>query len=1105
MKIEELIDQLIGAGIFLKVQGEELLVQGAREKLTPVLIDAIKSNKPGLLTYLKGLTQAPVAEIPLAQPQASYPLSSAQLRLWLLSQFEEGSIAYNMPGAFRLLGPLDKDALTRAFTALLQRHESLRTVFDEDEESEVRQYIRPVEDCGFRLEWITMPSDKNTLQNRLIQLTTEPFDLAQGPLLRAFVFPLTEAEAVLGICMHHIISDGWSVDILMKELFLYYSILHRKQPDPLPAMRIQYKDYAVWQQAKLDSPEYNDHRKYWMQQLSGELPVLDLCGDKVRPAVKTFNGGVVSADLSPDLADAIKKTGQQEGASLFMTLLAMTYALLYRYTGQEDIIVGTPVSGRSHTDLHGQVGFYVNTLALRAGFSAKNGFQSLLQRVKQMVLEAFRHEEYPFDALVDTLHINRDPGRNPVFDVMVVVQQEEEQPETTSSGELQVQPFVMPASPYNKFDLVFRFEETRSGITLHLEYNSDIYSEATANRMAQHCIRLCDIVTTEPSLPLNRLDLLSQAETIRLTAQFNESPEIPLADCTVVAAFEQCVTADPGAAAIIHGELCWTYSLLNAKTNQFAAYLAHRYGVRSGQFVGIELNRGELLVLAILGVLKCGAVYVPVDPAYPRERIRNIVSDAGCRLLITTDLVKDFLVVAHDWPDNNPIAQSDPADLLSVIYTSGSTGQPKGVMVVQKGMINLCRWYAQHFDIGKGHRATLYASPAFDASAWEIFPCLLNGGTLYTIPDDIRYDTHALSSFYDNHGIDVSFLPTQMGEQFILAEDNHSLRYLMLGGDRLNTCVPRSYSIVNNYGPTENTILATSYFVRSEHHAIPIGKPISNQHVYVLNEAMQIQPIGVIGEICIDGIGLAKGYLNLPEMTAEKFIAHPFRPGQKLYRTGDMGRWLPDGNLDFVGRRDNQVKIRGYRIETAEIEAALLEYPGCHAAVVVARVNGHGEKELAAYIVHDDLPAASILRQHLAQSLPGYMIPAYFVPLTELPVSPNGKVDPRQLPSPETLGLIQSREYIAPRNETEIRLVEIWSEILGRDTISINDNFFEIGGHSLSATKMVARVGHQFHIKLSIQNVFRHPTVEHLSEQILFVLDQQDRKKEKERLTEIEL
>ncbi len=1095
--------------------------------LQSVFIKAILEEQ-ALLVAEAGKTQYMAIEpLPL---QPHYALSPSQRRLWVLSQFEEGNIAYNMPGVYLFEGNINHEALAYAFQTLIGRHESLRTVFREDETGEVRQFILPADQTGFAIAYhnLTGTTGQEAQVQTLVQANAStPFNLAMGPLLRVSLYETDGGKWVFNYVIHHIISDGVSMEILFAEVLQLYSAFISGTGNPLPPLRIQYKDYAAWQLAQLSGEQLKLHEGYWLQQFSGETPVLDLPGDKTRPAMKTYSGGAVSHFINPEITGGLKKLSQEQGATLFMGLLAATNALLFKYTDQTDIVIGTQIAGREHADLENQIGFYLNTLALRAQFSATDSYSALLDHVKTITLGAYEHQVYPFDELVNALPLRRDLSRNAIYDVSLILHNTQLDGEQAAPelGGLQINTYDGGAAPTAKFDLAFDFTEAEGGLLANIVYNSDIYHHDTAMRMMAHLQQLLVAIVQQPQLPIAALDYVSDEEKQALLHTFNDTQVDYPADKTIAELFEQQVAQTPEAIALVFEDNQYTYAQLNEQADRLANYLVTQHQLQPDDCVALLLDRSDELLIAILGVLKAGAAYVPIDPDYPKGRKAFIANDTGAKLLITQSnylLDIDFFnggIIALDvqlpemeLPATPLAGRAGPKNLAYIMYTSGSTGNPKGVMVENRSVVRLVK--NTNFIQLTGEEVLLSTGAvSFDATTFEYWAMLLNGGTLVMCSKETLLNDDKLITTVRNNKVDTMWFTSgwlnQLVEKNLPVSDG--LKTILAGGDKLSpvhiSALKGHYpslAIVNGYGPTENTTFSLTYPVQTVSDRIPIGKPINNSTAYIISRN-QLVPVGVVGEICVGGDGLARGYLNQPELTVEKFVDNPFVPGQRMYRTGDMGRWLPDGNIEFMGRKDEQVKIRGYRIELGEIENALMQHPSIVNAAVVAKSTAEGEKEMAGYIAAKETLDATALILHIKQYLPAYMVPAYFVQLETLPLTPNGKVDRKQLPDPDGLGMGTGVEYVAPGNETEEKLVEIWHEILGRDTIGIKDNFFDLGGHSLKATQLISKINMIFGVGISIQTVFQEPTIESIAQRIVFIQTQSKQKEDMDDMQEIEI
>ncbi len=1020
--------------------------------------------------YIQQKDALQYVNIPVAPKQEYYPVSSAQKRLYVVGQLEGMGTSYNMPYVFHIHGDLSITSLENALQTLVERHESLRTSFHLIE-GELKQKIHP--EAKLVLEHYQARDRLES--NRLIEQFIRPFNLEQAPLIRAGLINESKQEYILLIDLHHIISDGVSMNLLFQDL------INLIKGEDLPPLVLQYKDYAVWQQNERKKDLWKQHEQYWIDELSGELPVLDLPTDYPRPPVQQFDGKHISFEIAPDLTRQLKKLVDEQKVTLYMVLLAAYNILLAKYTGKEDIIVGSPIAGRSHADLQSMVGMFANTLAVRNRPVSDLPFTAFLEQVKERVLSMYEHQDYPFEELVEKLDTERDLSRNPLFDTMFAMQN------------IEMPTFELPGLTIRqgefswnkaKFDMSWMIAEEES-LTGVVEYSTHLFKPDTVQRMIYHFIHILRQIVNQPGISLQEIELASQEEKRTLLQNFNRTKlEYPRGK-TIQAWFEEQVAKRPEQVAVVYGKEQLSYRELNERANRLAHTLRKK-GIGKEQIVGILMPASIDMMTAILGVLKAGAAYLPIDPGYPAERIQYMLEDSRAVLLLTNDQITVPPISTEQWNLNqmvfhdelwhNPAPLNGEHDLAYVIYTSGSTGKPKGVMVEHASLVNLCQWHVKEFEVTPADRCTKYAGVGFDASVWEIFPTWMAGASLYIIEEALRYDLDALNEYMEEKGITIAFLPTQVAEQFMQLE-NSSLRTLLVGGDRLQRVCPQSYAVVNNYGPTENTVVTTSTEVRTG-EPITIGKPIANNQVYVLNEHQQLQPIGVPGELCVSGDSLARGYLHQRELTEEKFVQNPFVPGQRMYRTGDLVRWMPDGSLEFLGRIDDQVKIRGYRVELGEITSRLLSYPAVKEAVVMAQNDDRNQLSLCAYFTASEHCSISGLRQYLGKELPDYMIPAYFMQLEEFPLTANGKVDSGQLPKPKQMET--GVKYVAPSSKTEKILAQVWREVLQVDHAGVHDHFFELGGDSIKAMQIASRLK-RHHLKLKLKDLFQYPTIQELS------------------------
>ena len=1033
------------------------------------------------------------------------PLSFAQARLWFLDRLQPGSSVYNVPVAWRLRGPLKPEALAAALNETLRRHEALRTRFLERAEGPI-QAIDPA--GAFPLPEIDLGGlPEPTRQQEEVRLAAaeavRPFDLARGRLARALLLRSREAERLLVLNLHHAVSDGWSVGVLARELEALYGAALAGTASPLPELPVQYLDYAVWQRRWLQGEALEGRLAYWRERLAGHPPVLELPTDRPRPAVQTFRGGVERLSLGAGLSERLRALSRQQGASLFTTLLAGFLALLHRYTGQPDLLVGTALAGRGRVELERLIGFFVNTLALRTDAGGDPTFAELLGRARETALGAYAHGDLPFERLVEELAPERSLSHSPLLQAAFVLHTEPMQPPRLAGVEAAEVALSIEAARFDLAVALTAGSEGPEGLAGSVEYNRDLFDAATARRLAAHLRTLLEGAAIHPAGRLSDLPLLSPAERDELLAAWSgtarEYPASPL----VHELFAAQARRRPEALAVAMGGRWLTYGELEARSNRLAHCL-RSLGVGPETLVGICAERTPERVVAVLAVLKAGGAYVSLDPAYPPQRLAFLLADAGVTALLAEtrfldrmpDSAAPMVPLDQDLPgdgDRPPAAELGPDHLAYVIYTSGSTGRPKGVAVPHRGLLNLVRWHVEAYGVTAEDRGTLVASPAFDASVWELWP-LLAAGAAAIIPDEeIRLSPRRLLDWWAEQGITLAFLPTPLAEPLLEEEmpGGLALRMLAVGGDRLHRGPrPRTpFRLVNHYGPSEYSVVTTAgTALPGATGAPPIGRAIANTRVYVLDAHQQPVPQGVPGELYVAGAGLARGYLLRSDLTAERFLPDPFAipgngPGERMYRTGDRVRRLPDGNLDFLGRIDHQVKIRGMRVELGEIEAALDRHPQVREAAVLVK-----DGRLAAYVATaGGLAALRINELHafLEQRLPAYMVPQAWALLDELPLTPNGKVDRRALARVPAEPLEASRgEHLAPRTGVERALARIWAELLKLDRVGVRDNFFHLGGHSLLATQVVSRVRRVFGVELEIRSLFEEPTVEALARRI---------------------
>ncbi|MDE9552069.1 amino acid adenylation domain-containing protein [Xenorhabdus bovienii] len=1049
------------------------------------------------------------------------PLSFAQQRLWFLSQLDPAaSLAYHMSVVLRLTGQLDRDALTTALDRLVTRHESLRTRFVLIE-GQPCQHIDPA-DVSFALSCQDLrPLNPAMHTRRIAELSAleaqTPFDFVRGPLIRGQLLQLTDESHMLLLTQHHIIADAWSVGVLVHELGALYRAALDGHGDPLPSLPIQYVDYAVWQRNGLQETVLTEQRDFWCTQLQDAPTLLTLPTDRPRPSVQTYVGDQVSFQLDATLLASLKELGQRHHTTLFMTVLTAWSIVLARLSGQDDIVIGTPVANRPHQELEGLIGFFVNTLALRVTPGEAPRVADLLAQVRERALAAYAHQDLPFEQVVEALQPERSLSYSPIFQVMLTLNNTPAQ-DLALPG-LQLSP-VEQARYSAHFDLTLSLTETETGLTGDLEYASDLFDPTTVERMIEYFKQVLTEMGADATQAIPRLPILPASERQQLLTDFNATQVDFPQDALIHQLFESQAAHSPDATAVVFEDQTLSYGELNRRANRLAHHLI-ALGVRPDDRVAICIERSPELVVSLLAVLKAGGAYVPLDPDYPAERLAYMLDDAApVALLILTaqvdKLASPVPTVVLDaqepslaaQPTHNPDAQAlglTSRHLAYVIYTSGSTGLPKGVMVEHRNVLRLIinNGFA---DIGPDDCIAHCANVSFDAATWEVWTGLVHGARILLIPEKTLLQPDYFGQCLSSEGVSALFLTTALFNQYasLIAPPLSGLRYVLFGGEQadirpaisLRTDYPPQH-LLHVYGPTETTTFATAYEIpltEGEERKIPIGQPIANTRIYILDTQGQPVPLGVAGEIHIAGAGVARGYLNRPELTAECFLTDPFStdPDARMYKTGDLGRWLPDGNIEYLSRNDFQVKLRGFRIELGEIEARLVQCHGVREAVVLTREDELSHKRLVAYLRPLDgvelVPAE--LRQQLAQHLAEYMLPSAFITLDAFPLTPNGKLDRQALPAPDSSAVV-ARGYEAPVGEVEAALTQIWQDLLGLTQVGRHDHFFELGGHSLMIVSLIERL-RGLGWRLDVRSVFAAPVLAEMAKTILAHQDDTD-------------
>jgi len=1054
------------------------------------------------LLLQEGVEDGGQASIPRRSRSGELPLSYAQQRLWFLQRFGADNGAYNIPGFLRLKGSLNVEALRLAVAQIVDRHEALRTSLVEREGKPIQVIGAP---AGLEVPLIDLGAHPEHEREEAAQTIVRaqafaPFDLSRPPMIRATILRLRPDDHILLVVMHHVASDGWSLGVFANEFRLLYEAFVRSAASPLPELPIQYADYAAWQREWLTGEVEERQLGYWRKQLA-DVPDLELPMAGNRPAIRSEDGGRVDFKITASLRASLERIGQEDGATLFMVTLAVFQLLLHRYSGQLDIAIGTPIAGRTRRETEGLIGFFVNTLVMRTDFSGNPSFRQLLARIRELALHAYANQDMPFDRLVMELDPDRQVNKTPLFQALFALQNLPDSLWDLPGLEAQ---WTEGVPGREQFDLILELKPYSSGLQGTIGYRTDMFDSETVERMASHFVTLIESVCAAPQALIGQLELLPQRERRQVLEDWNRT-QANYPGGSLHGLFEQQVERTPDRIAILDagGEL--TYSQLDLRANRLAHYLRAR-GLGPQARVGVCLERSADIAVALLGILKAGAAYVPLDPAYPADRLRFMLEDSRAGLVLTHAAVAGALprtgalVVLMDaqreaidaCPAVRPQTVVESGDAAYIIYTSGSTGMPKGTVIEHASAVTLIHWARELHSDEELAGMLAATSICFDLSVYEIFLPLCWGGTAIMAKNALHLETleHA------GRVRIINTVPSAIAELVRLGAVPQGVLTVNLAGEVLkrslveqiyqNTNVQR---VINLYGPTEDTTYSTyAALKRGDPDEVTIGKPIANTRAYVLDERLQPTPIGIPGELCLAGGGLARCYLNRPDLTAERFIPDPFSErGERMYRTGDRACWLANGELRFHGRRDQQVKLRGYRIELGEIETALREQECVGQAVVIAREDEPGQKRLAGYVTTragKTYPGSDALRDSLLRRLPEYMVPPVIVELDAMPLTPNGKVDRKRLPAPDA-GRPSGSEYFAPTTATQEVLAGIWTDILGLERVGVRDNFFRAGGHSLLATQVISRVRELLRIDAPVREMFEAPTIDEFSKALV--------------------
>ena len=1065
-------------------------------------LESLSPKKRALLEVLRKEQRADrCKQSILPRPNTeTLPLSFAQQRLWFLAESQPDSATYNVAAAFRLQGSLDVDALKRVFSEIGRRHEVLRTIFAV-KNGEPVQVIDSAQQMVLQVvDLENLPEDAR--ESEALRLASQDaitsFDLSKGPLIRAALFKLSAEQHVLHLTLHHIVCDAWSMGVLFGEMAELYGAFSLHQSSPLPELPIQYADYAAWQREELSGEVLQGQLAYWKEKLRNPPALLNLPTDRVRPAIQNFRGEKQTCVLPASFASRLKTFAERHSVTPFVLMLAAFQSLLYRESIQRDIIVGSPVSGRTRTELEPLIGFFANMLPLRMNFSDDPTALEVLRRTREITLEAQENKDVPFETLVAELGLARDPSYSPLF----------------QAGFSFVADMPAPSLPgiactrlsvdtkISKWDITLEVLEEKDTFCCMFEYNTDLFNDSTVSRISSHFEVLLEAILVSPERKISQLPLLTAGERREILAEWNNTRSTYKKDRCVAQLFEAQAEEHPERLAVASSLAQLTYGELNQKANQLAHYLRER-GVGPEVLVGICMERSVEMVVGLLAIFKAGGAYVPLDPTYAAERLAFMLEDAGAPVLLTQQSLLHVLpettaeVICLDNEGGQIVGQSkdnlppsvEARKLAYVIYTSGSTGRPKGVAIEHGGLLNLIRWHQRTYEVSEKDRATQLAAQAFDASVWELWPYLTAGASIHIPDEETRSSPSALMEWFAEERITLTFLATPLAEAALAVKlpRNLCLRALLTGGDRLHRAPQRElpFRLMNHYGPTENTVVATYCEVQPYEEGIPpIGRAISNTQVYVLDEGMQPVPVGVAGELYIGGESLARGYHRRPELTAEKFVSNPFsrEAGARLYKTGDLVRYRADGVIEFLGRADDQVKIRGFRIELGEIAAALEQHDLVRQAIVAVREEATRDKQLVAYVVPAaaSVPTVSELRHYLKAKLPDYMVPKAFVVMDKLPLTANGKVDHHALPEPERSPTDTEKNFVAPRNEVQRQIAEIWQDVLQVDRVGVEDNFFDLGGDSILTIQIISRAA-QLGLRFTSKQLFQFQTIAELA------------------------
>jgi len=1097
MKADEFITWLRKEhSILLSAENGELKVKGDAKSLTPHIIEQIKSRKADVLDFFAALKPAADQIIPAAAVKAAYELSAAQKRVFHASQFNSTSTVYNIPTGIELRGKIDEDKLAIAFKQLIDRHESLRTYFELTDDGPVQKIVEHVNFSISRFK-----AAGKALED-IISDFVHPFNLFEAPLIRVGLFEIGEEHYILIIDLHHIIADGSSVNILINELITLYT------GGFLPGMGLQYKDFAEWQQTDLLKEKLLLKKDFWMSEFSGDIEPLQLPVDFEYPAIKSYNGGAVEFELDENIIAKLKELAAKEGVTLYHLYLAVYNVFIAKISNRETVVIGSSNAGRNHNSLQDIIGMFVNTLPIKNSAQGDLSFREFVGNVKDKVFKVLENQEYSYADLINDLKIERDPARNPLFDVVFEYQ---------NNSETEIQLSDASLKPLNvkrdtsKFDLTLTVAEAAGKTLFQFEYAAELFTKDTINRFVGFFKNIISVVSSDVDLKLSAICLLSEEESSALAAGFNTTAAVYSEKDTLISVLERQAQLNPDQSAVKCRERTLSYGELDQLSHQIGLYLKNTYGIQEGDLVGVLLGREEYLLPVIYGILRSGAAYVPIDVHAPAARQQAIITDAELKVVIGRGAQSPELTAESHLLEIEALIQAittkpiagelppvDSHSLAYVIYTSGTTGRPKGVMIEHHSVINRLEWMQKNYPLDTSDVILQKTPVIFDVSVWELFWWSFAGASVYLLEPGGEKDPAVISKAIREAGITtMHFVPSMLNpfleyiEQEELSKTLNSLKQVFASGEALPASQVNTFGrllqgqgtrLINLYGPTEATVDVSYYEceLSGKTTTVPIGKPIDNTRLYVLDVSGQLCPIGMAGELCIAGVGLARGYLNNAELTEQKFTANPVNTQERIYHTGDLVRWLADGNIEYLGRMDHQVKIRGLRIELGDIESHVGSYPGISACVVMLIKDPH--PYLAAYYTATTEVSEEGLGVYLGNLLPGYMVPGVYVRLGTMPLTATGKLDRKALPLP--IQKTRTAGITAPQGEQELLLAAIWSQVLGveENTISVDDNFFILGGHSIKAIQLINEIYKKLVVRIKLSDIFSNPTLAQQSE-----------------------